>query len=372
MMPLSFMKSSTRFTLAGLIAAVSILLPCRQQFALAAENSFAPAAHTITKFNVPGAGKSKGQGTIGDFILNDGSIVGWYYDSNSIAHGFLRSPSGKITRFDPRGSVATSPTGMNSKLAIVGYYTDANGGYHGFLRSSQGKITTLNHPKAGKGSGQGTLAGDINTSGEIVGYYLDSNNVYHGFVRTSAGKYTRLDAPNAGTGQYQGTQPAFGDGFTDAGAVTGTYHDSKNNSHGFVRAPDGHFTTIDIAGSFGTYIAGINAKNVIAGQYVSSDFFGFLRAPNGKVTSFSVLKGAPGFSVGTINDSGAITGWYYDAQIVAHGYVRDPNGRITMFSVPGAGTGNSQGTLAYANNSTGEITGLYVDSNGVYHGFLRK
>jgi uncharacterized membrane protein len=97
-----------------------------------------------------------------------------------------------------------------------------------------------------------------------------------------------------------------------------------------------------------------------------------VRAPEGKITSFDVLIGTSGFSVGTINAAGAVIGSYYDAKLVQHGYVRDPNGRITKFSVPGAGTGNSQGTVPFANNSTGAITGYYVDSNGLYHGFLRE
>jgi hypothetical protein len=365
-------KFSTLLTVAGLIVLGSLLVPRQRQTAFAAEDSFNAATHTIIKFNVPAAGKSKGQGTVGDAIADDGSIIGFYYDSNTVPHGFLRSPSGKFTEFDPPASVGTFPNGMNSKLAIVGDFSDSNGVYHGFLRSPQGKLTTLDDPKAGKALGQGTIAGNINTSGEIVGYYLDSNTVYHGFMRTPAGKFTSFDAPGAGTGQYQGTQPAFTDGLTDAGAVAGTYVDSSSMSHGFMRASDGTFKTFGVAGSFGTYVAGINSKNTIAGQYVASDFFGFVRTPDGKITSFDVLSGTSGFSVGTINAAGAITGWYDDAKLAWHGYVRDPNGRITKFSVAGAGTGSGQGTLPYANNSTGAITGVYVDSRGVYHGFQRE
>ena len=116
----------------------------------------------------------------------------------------------------------------------------------------------------------------------------------------------------------------------------------------------------------------MNSKNTIAGQYVSTDFYGFVRTPDGKITSFTVLKGTSGLSVGTINAAGAIVGSYDDANQVAHGYVRDPDGRITKFSVPGAGTGSNQGTTPFANNSAGAITGYYSDSNGAYHGFLRK
>jgi hypothetical protein len=365
-------KFFTLLTVAALIAVGSLLIRCQQSTAFAAEDSFSAATHTIIKFNVPGAGKSQGQGTIGAAITDDGSIMGFYYDSNTVVHGFLRSPSGKFSKFDPPGSVGTFPNGMNSKLAIVGYYSDSNGVYHGFLRSPQGKLTTLDDPKAGNSSGQGTVAGNINTSGEIVGYYLDSNTVYHGFVRTSAGKFASFDAPGAGTSQYQGTLAAITDGLTDAGAVAGTYSDSSSMSHGFLRAPDGTFKTFEVSGSFGTYVAGINSKGVIAGLYVAPGSNGFVRTPDGKITPFVVLSNTSGFSVGTINSAGAITGWYDDSNQVVHGYVRNPNGQITKFSVPGAGTESNQGTLPFANNSTGAITGYYADSNGVYHGFLRE
>ena len=90
------------------------------------------------------------------------------------------------------------------------------------MRFSQGTLITLDEPEAGNNSGQGTLAGSINSGGQISGYYLDSNDVYHAFVRAPNGTFTSFDAPGAGTGPYQGTQSAVTDGLTDAGAVTGT------------------------------------------------------------------------------------------------------------------------------------------------------
>ena len=181
-------KLSALLTVAGLVAVSVLFVRFQPTTALAAEDSFSAATHTFIKFNVPGAGKNKGQGTIGRSVADDGSIAGWFYDSNSVSHGFLRSPSGKFSKFDPSGSLGTLPKSINSKLAIVGFYTDSNGVYHGFLRSPQGKLTRLDDPKAGKGSGQGTLAWNINTSGEIVGYYFDANTIYHGFASSPISK----------------------------------------------------------------------------------------------------------------------------------------------------------------------------------------
>jgi len=363
---------SSLLTIASLIAIGTIAARSRQTTALAAEHSLNAPAHTIITFDAPGAGTGKGQGTAATVVTDDRSIAGWYLDSQSVKHGFFRAHGGAFATFDPPASTWTSPQGMSAKLAIVGYYSDSNNVSHGFLRAPQGKINTFDFPDAGTASGQGTFAGSININGGIVGYYIDSNNVFHGFLRTPDGKFTGFDAPDAGTGFLQGTQPASTEGLTDLGAIAGTFYDSNNNARGFVRDPRGTFTNIDIASSFGTYVAGINAKNTVTGQYVSSDFFGFVRTPTGKITSFDVEAGTPEFSVATINTAGAVAGWYVDSDSTWQAYVRESNGQITKFSVESAGTGSGKGTLPHANNSTGAITGYYADPNGVIHGFLRE
>jgi hypothetical protein len=60
--------------------------------------------------------------------------MGSYIDTNSVLHGYLRSPNGNIATVDPVGSVFTWSSGLNDFGAITGYYADANNVYHGFLR----------------------------------------------------------------------------------------------------------------------------------------------------------------------------------------------------------------------------------------------
>jgi uncharacterized membrane protein len=76
---------------------------------------------------------------------------------------------------------------------------------------------------------------------------------------------------------------------------------------------------------------------------------------------------------GVINQWGAITGYYLDANNVFHGFIRSPKGKITTFEAPGADTnaGSFNGTLPNAINDEGVITGVYYDANGAGHGFLR-
>jgi len=128
------------------------------------------------------------------------------------------------------------------------------------------------------------------------------------------------------------------------------------------------FTTFDAPGAGtgayeGTFGGGINTAGVIAGYYIDGGIalHGFVRAANGKITTFSVKKaGAYQGTFGiTINTAGAIAGEYLDANNVFHGFVRAANGTITTFNVKKAGTGTYQGTVGGAINTAGVIAGRW-------------
>ena len=57
------------------------------------------------------------------------------------------------------------------------------------------------------------------------------------------------------------------------------------------------------------------------------------------------------------NDLGDVVGTYTDAGIAQHGFLRYPNGSITSFDAPGAGSGPGQGTVAFAINNAGVVAG---------------
>src|ERR1700757_2140721 len=61
-------------------------------------------------------------------------------------------------------------------------------------QSKQGQIITFDAPRAGLGSGQGTVPTGINPAGTITGYYVDATYMYHGFVRDKDGIITTFDA----------------------------------------------------------------------------------------------------------------------------------------------------------------------------------
>src|SRR5450631_3912194 len=89
--------------------------------------------------------------------------------------------------------------------------------------SAQSQIITFDAPGAGTGPGQGTFLqtnpGTINPAGAITGFYCDAINC-HGFLRAPDGTFTTFDAPD----DVGGTYPAC---INPAGAITGYYSDAS-------------------------------------------------------------------------------------------------------------------------------------------------
>ena len=85
----------------------------------------------------------------------------------------------RIIRFDPPGSYATYPTGINASRWITGWYSDSAPYPHSFLRAWDGTITTIDVQDATCG----TYAESINRSGVIVGSEGDNNCNFHAFIR---------------------------------------------------------------------------------------------------------------------------------------------------------------------------------------------
>jgi probable HAF family extracellular repeat protein len=339
----------------------------------------------IITFNAPDAGTVSSPacapdcGTLAYAVNDRGVIVGWYTDTNIVPHGFLRTSDGQFTSFDAPGAglghgldQGTVATSINDRGAITGQFQDSSYVFHGFVRYPDGAFTTFDAPGAGTGAFQGTLGESINPAGEIVGVYIDGNNAFHGFLRRRDGAITDFDDPDAGTGPNQGTVTGE-KSINPNGEIDGWYFDQYDVSHGFVRAADGTFTTIDGPDAQSTTAGGINPAGVITGYYedASNVLHGFLRARDGTFTTFE----APGAVVGTaafsLNPEQAITGIYIDGSSVLHGFLRHPQGAFTTFDAPGAGNLAGQGTRPEFINAAGMITGFYFDESGVSHGFLR-
>lgn len=347
----------------------------------------------IVTFDLPGAGNGAYQGTgcFGcTFSINDaGTVVGTYVDANNVSHGFLRDPEGKVLSFQAPGAnttlYGTMAQSINNAGAVTGAYYDDNGIAHGFVRSPAGEFTSFDAPLAVNG----TTPLAIGPTGNVVGYALDANLLFHAFLRQADGRIVAFVGPNSCTtgtpaGCY-GNAASYADAF---GRAIGNFIDNTANlvGHGMIRAADGRISVFNAPGAGtgpgqGTGCPGcnlgVNRWGAIAGTFTDANgiFHGFLRGPEGKFVTFD----APGAGASTyqgtgcysdcpvgLNDSGELTGSYYDVNYVQHGYVRAPGGTIVAFDPIG-----SIGTQPESINNAGTIVGYYQDSAGAYHGFLR-
>ena len=137
------------------------------------------------------------EGTFPDGINAAGTIAGWYVSSTdncttTNTGGFVMSPDGVFSLFQPPGMLLASPVGGfgGSLLAphsisideagdVTGSYTDGGGVVHGFVRNPYGTLTTFDPPE-----GDQTIATSIAGGGLVAGYYeYNSGGPAVGFIR---------------------------------------------------------------------------------------------------------------------------------------------------------------------------------------------
>ena len=230
-----------------------------------------------------------------------------------------------------------------------------------------------------------TVGGSPSTGNVIanVGYPIDTGGVPHAFVRDKHGTIIEFEAPGACQAPGQGTQTSSFYGLNNAGWFAGPFSDCSIIWHGYLRAPDGRVTTIDAPGAGtgagqGTIADSVGDNTAITGWHIHENNVnhGFVRGHHGRFTTINAPGAGTGAGQGTlvadITLAGDIAGFYVDSNNVAHGYSRDADGAFVTFEASGAGRGAGQGTYAIGSNAEGVITGYYVDSNNVAHGFLRN
>jgi hypothetical protein len=225
-------------------------------------------------------------------------------------------------------------------------------------KSADSNIITFEAPGADTTANDfnGTIPTSINIEGVIAGYYVDSTNVFHGFLRSPEGRFTSFDAPGADrTAQsFNGT---VANGINDLGEVTGYYLDARGSQHGFLRSATGKFTSFDVPGAAGfSNPVAINLEGAVVGYYLdaNSQFHAFLRKSNGAFVSFDgpggcdsgTSAGCFGSAAFNVNIFGTAAAGYEDnsGNFVGVGLIRSAGGKLTTYQVPGAGSGPYQGT----------------------------
>ena len=114
-------------------------------------------------------------------INDEGWTAGSWYDAGGIGHGWIRNPmNGQITTIDAPGAATTLGTaqcttrptggtlvfGINDAGAVMGHFWDTSYVEHGFVRRPDGTFTIIDVPGATVTSGSA-----INNLGQVTGHY---------------------------------------------------------------------------------------------------------------------------------------------------------------------------------------------------------
>jgi hypothetical protein len=248
------------------------------------------------------------------FDINQaGTVVGYYYDANFYAYGFLRAADGTYTDLkDPDAPTATFPRSLNDKGVVVGQ-SNIDGWGQGWLYNiAKGKFKPVRVPGA-----KSTYAEAINNHGVIAGYayfYPDPTKPTYftasGFLLKD-GAYTLYTAP--------GALYTYIRSINDKGDVAGMYTDATTfASHSFVQKADGTFTIVDAknAVNHAATIYGLSKKGDSVGTCTDANFTSwgcYYTTATGAVSEFGA--GTLGSASPWAIKYSQVVGFGYDASI---------------------------------------------------------
>ncbi len=234
------------------ISSFSILaaLLCAFLVAGASAQTSTSITYRYSSLSYPGA-----NGTEANGINNGNVVVGSYFDSAGLLHGYVYT-GGNYTAVNYPGAAQTAVLGINDYNDIVGWYLlSGSANNHGFLRHN-GIFRTLDFPAS-----MGTTATGINKAGAIVGSYgmiVGGIFTVNGFVYQN-GAFTTLNAPQQ-PGESADTQL---NGINNLGWITGQVF-SFDNWRGFwVIGSD--FDFLEPLGATDNQVNGANGRGDIVG-----------------------------------------------------------------------------------------------------------
>jgi len=219
------------------------------------------------------------------------------------------------------------------------------------LLGQNAKLKVLNPP----GSIYTTASG-LNDKGVTVGSFELAGQQLEGFAY--------LPAQNAYKAiTYPGAVSTSALAVNDSNVVVGTFANSDGLAHGFF-LENGEYRQYDVVGSSGTTIIGINDAGDFAGTVGSDGNYQGFVSIGGVVTTFAV-DGRPTDACG-LNSRNDSVGFFINKQLTGwHGFLRDSSGNVTQIDYPG-----SLSTACTGINDDGAITGVYINANNVNHAFV--
>ncbi len=206
---------------------------------------------------------------------------------------------GVFTTHDFPGSVNTYFFALDNVGKAAGFFIDADGLYHGVILDD-GKLTQYDFP----GATETLIFGLSDETGALSGNIVDAEGV----TRAFSGDLVIT---------FPGAVKTYGDFVNAAGVIVGSYEDADGMNHGFIRSPDGSFTTIDVPDATDLQFLFVNAINdngvvIFRAKAVDDIPRSYILFPGGVPYELRV-PGSVSTVIRNINQDGSIIG-YYDTQ----------------------------------------------------------
>ena len=282
------------------------LIICFAGYAVAQVGTETPIAdYTFETIEVPGVDflEVAASNDFGDYAGNTRSPDG----EKTVGFTLI---DGVFTTYDFPGSLNTYFYALDNAGKAAGHYKGTDELYHGVIMQD-GELTQYDFP----GAAQTFIYGLSDETGALSGNIVDEAGVSRAFSG---------DMPIA----FPGAVATYGDFVNAAGAVVGSYVDADGMPHGFIRHPDGSFTTIDLPKMPNLEFLFVNTITDLGligfrAKAVDDVLRSYILLPDG--TLYEVrLPGSVSTVVRNVNQDGSIIGYYDSADGRRLGFIGRP------------------------------------------------
>ena len=198
-------------------------------------------------------------GSLGTFFYaldNAGKAAGHYKDIDGLYHGVILE-NGELRQYDFPGAAETHIYGISDETgALSGNIVDAAGVTHAF----SGELT-ITFPGA-----INTYGDFVNAAGAVVGSYVDADGMPHGFIRNPDGSFTTIDLPTMPNLEF-----LFVNTITDLGVIGFRAKAANDILRSYIFLPDGTLYEVQRPGSVSTVVRNVNQDGSIIGYYDLAD-----------------------------------------------------------------------------------------------------
>jgi hypothetical protein len=198
--------------------------------------------------------------TLSFYAVNTaGTAVGWCTSVKTGASLAFTYASGKFTAVNFPKSTGTQATGINDKGWVSGFYLDSSSTQHAFVKKGT-KYTSIDVTGATSPDAYG-----INNAGEVTVYAFNSSNDYVSYLYNGK-TFKKISDPKA---SVLGTVVHVPN---NKGDITGTYfvNSSGSEASGFLYHGGKYYDVQDPKANNSTRSDGINDKLEMVGRYTPS------------------------------------------------------------------------------------------------------